>query len=921
MHFCITFPDPRIQNLKALLSTVSVRILLELDKKTKGALSSNSFINLLVAANYLPKNNKIRDTKELMEAILKHCILQRKINYNDSFERFRPALSEIHPELYLNNGPEELKEKFKNKSLSLDYLRSHPEILSFFSNTDIFAGFDERFSVIASKRKAPYTKESNEIALLVIEEAEKIIDDDDLRDQFLEYCGENFEKLTSEKIKAAAEVIKRLLYSNSGKLTRIRRKIAQMLLDTDDPMGNLNKIEEIYLTNYLPDVAKTFLVFKVLHSKNGKLELNLQRHSSPVLKANSTSLNEKIIFSDLIRTAIESNDISLREYIRTLEEGERLTNELAVENYNSFTPEQKRILNRYSSILCALYNQSSLSSEQPYTLTNNTPQDILFLINKLGAARKINDRIVRMFLGFIEINDLDSLKEYMRQCVETRNRASMTLASKGLKLEKGDFVKGLREYKFFYPTVEHGALATEFLGSDASEKGDRTPLDTDFGIVLEPTGTLEGGLENTMARAYAPVWLIIKANNPKIYISRSTEGGEKPEYVSNKIEMFQTLERRYWGCRVGLGSTNPDSYITQTYNPKMGFAFIRQGFYTPIYGLDEKLLFTPEDFKRYTAQMEGLTYYGYYSYTVSESLCTPEICQIAKCLDANEEDIKKKSDHIMETFRKAFAECGLKVKTEMDGVLEEGTIEVIDTGSTGRGTNEFGDSDFDYIFRVDNSIMKYPKRLREIKETVRKALNQEDATFKYESVSIDGLDTPVKIEISWVHKTDEMSYSTDSAIRDRLATIKRVSPDGYNLVIANIIYAKKILKKYLCYSKHGHKGYVYGGLGGVGVENWILSHHGSFIEAAEDFLAVAEKCPTFDDFKKVYKVWDFGENFYSVEQKEDTKYDEFVHDNMDSDGYLAMKKGLAIALNQIKINEQTLDGEVVDLLVEKERRY
>ena len=78
-------------------------------------------------------------------------------------------------------------------------------------------------------------------------------------------------------------------------------------------------------------------------------------------------------------------------------------------------------------------------------------------------------------------------------------------------------------------------------------------------------------------------------------------------------------------------------------------------------------------------------------------------------------------------------------------------------------------------------------------------------------------------------------------------------------------------------------------------------------------MAVAEKCPTFDDFKKVYKVWDFGENFYSVEQKEDTKYDEFVHDNMDSDGYLAMKKGLAIALNQIKINEQTLDGEVVDL--------
>lgn len=109
-------------------------------------------------------------------------------------------------------------------------------------------------------------------------------------------------------------------------------------------------------------------------------------------------------------------------------------------------------------------------------------------------------------------------------------------------------------------------------------------------------------------------------------------------------------------------------------------------------------------------------------------------------------------------------------KNELDGNLTPGTVK--DTGSTGRLTNEIGDGDFDFLFKLDNNILLK---------------------------------------------------------KDILNRIKEYSPES--------------------------------GLCGVGVENWILQNVESFIDVASNFLEIA-KNHSFEEFKQLYTVWDFGKIIY-----------------------------------------------------------
>ena len=73
-----------------------------------------------------------------------------------------------------------------------------------------------------------------------------------------------------------------------------------------------------------------------------------------------------------------------------------------------------------------------------------------------------------------------------------------------------------------------------------------------------------------------------------------------------------------------------------------------------------------------------------------------------------------------------------------------------------------------------------------------------------------------------------------------------------------------------------------GGLGGIGIENWILQHGGSLIDAARDFVDVAEKSGSFENFKNNYQVFDLGENHY-IEKKKDKNKMIYPHDNFVGD--------------------------------------
>ena len=92
-----------------------------------------------------------------------------------------------------------------------------------------------------------------------------------------------------------------------------------------------------------------------------------------------------------------------------------------------------------------------------------------------------------------------------------------------------------------------------------------------------------------------------------------------------------------------------------------------------------------------------------------------------------------------------------------------------------------------------------------------------------------------------------------------------------------------------------------GGLGGVGIENWILQNGGSFIDAANSFVEAANG-RNFDEFKKVYQIWDFGDN-HLAERRGMYSHDNFVFNNMSEDGYQKMVQALKEYLKTIQVTQ------------------
>ena len=431
-----------------------------------------------------------------------------------------------------------------------------------------------------------------------------------------------------------------------------------------------------------------------------------------------------------------------------------------------------------------------------------------------------------------------------------------------------------------------------------------------------------------------------------------------------KLEIFATGVDGdgHYGIRTGFGMDKVSYYIsdrtTRTgknlgwFNGNKGeeYTLVSEvtkleialnGFYIPVVDKDsEELIFTPADYDNMRAQMSGLSYYhtGDYQFALEDELelpstnvretTIPDTAAIVDQLPASMAETDHKHEVINQVIKQAITnipELNLSYKDYLDGDLTENIVEMIDTGSTGRQTNAPGSGDFDYLARLDRSILNDPTKKQQITDALLAAFGKADevngtsnqidnldhnedgegegeagqvdnksrivnGNLRLKQVSIDGLAEPVDIDITFAQKTNKVQYPTDAALADRLSNIKNQSETKYQQVLANIIYAKQFLKAAGAYKpRRSPEAKGIGGLGGVGIENWVLQHGGSFKQAARDFLAVADSCSSFEDFCAHYPVWDYGENHKGIRSK---PHDNFVADNMNPEGYERMKEAL-----------------------------
>ena len=839
----------------------------------------------------------------------------------------------------------------------------------------------------------------------------------DSRKLFESYVREHYDELTAEQIRQVSGIIVHLIDSNASELAERSEAFASELLklDTDKIPEALDRVEDIFIHNHLPYVGKNYLVFRTMHPSDN-LEKDFDFSSilsygrpntiSPVLQQAtgdiksgklSEMLNSRdaVIFSDLLRASLGSNNRSIREYLDTLKNGQALLDQLSSGelDWDTFIQPTKLMdkdtkasydtLSTFAWHLATIYNSTLPGKEHPYQLIHQQPDqstedqsippnalqtDLTNLTSliKPNSRYTLADRAVRYFAHFVGIEDLAGAEQYMDDAVkeaDARNRktAEYLATTSEPKLQPGDLVKGIGNVCYLSDIFQNGSIAGEYLG-DVSNS-DATPLDTDLSVVLHGEQTINQTMASMTANGYGDgLWTVLQSDRTTgedrfIITRRGKSEADQSVYdlsvpdanfdrtdltqeeidrrlreiaeakrhrreALSKLEAFFTgaIGPDHYGIRTGFGMNKVDYCVTDSTRTdstpvsevtKLEIAL--GGFYIPIIDRDsEELVFTPADYDKMREQMSGLSHYytGDYVFAPDSELdlpstdvgktTIPSTNTIIDQLPTSMAETDHKHEVINQVVKQAITsipELNLSYKDYLDGDLTENIVEMIDTGSTGRQTNAPGSGDFDYVARLDRSILNNPTKKQQIADALLATFGRENdgsaivnGNLRLKQVSIDGLAEPVDIDITFVQKTNKVQYPTDAALADRLTNIKNQSETKYQQVLANIIYAKQFLKAAGAYKpRRSPEAKGIGGLGGVGIENWILQHGGSFKQAARDFLAVADNYSSFEDFRTYYPVWDYGENHKGIRSK---PHDNFVADNMNQEGYERMKQAL-----------------------------
>ena len=776
------------------------------------------------------------------------------------------------------------------------------------------------FKYIYSFDQATLQEMFDENQIKIIEEYKKI-ENVKIRKIFSHYISSNYQNINIDNLNQVSKIIYMIEMSNSSELQNFGDLIANQVLSSDNPMQQFNKIEDIFVKNNIPYVAKVFEVFKLLHP-----DKHYYSNYSPILgrfknSKHSVQIMDIIIFNDLLKCAFGSNNRSLRNFIRDIDLGNNIFTKVVFDNslLDSLNDMEKQILTKYiSSIEIILNSYDKWKNKKDNDISSN---DLLIRMNHIiesltnDTYHEIPDIIIKKICGISGVDSFEQAKAYFNYIIEQTDKKNREVVNKPFLLEEGDFVKGINNINYLSRILQNGSVCKEFLGE--SSNSDFTPLDTDLARILPQNlqgknpSSLGEIISSTISGTYGSTWFVLKNDPEKIEITRDSNGLENPHNYSpefSKLEAFETVHKGHYGIRTGFPTSDISYIVSRSHFDRIGLEIAMNGFYIPVVNEQGQLIFTPEDYDLLRSKMSGLAYYDEYEYNFSENLETEDTIRIANEIEQNNIETIRKRELINQIIQESLTDMGLTVKEEIDGDLTEGFVELIDTGSTGRGTNKPGDGDFDFIMRLDKSIISNPQKLEELKKRILIKLGKDNTTeitssgdFRLKQVNIDE-ETSVDIDITFTNKTDKFSYSTDMCIQDRLNTIYSQDKEKYRYVIANILLAKQILKEAGAYKPNRGEN-PQGGLGGVGIENWILQNGGSFIDASNSFLQASEG-RTFEEFKNTYQVWDFGTN-HLAEQKGTYPHDNFVSANMNEIGYNNMIIALKNYLNTKKSNKNT----------------
>lgn len=697
-------------------------------------------------------------------------------------------------------------------------------------------------------------------------------------------------------------IIQNLYLKSQGKS---KEEFNQLLEDTYN----------LFTYNNVPEFMKNFRMFQL------GAYYEIQNKNITSFQGKTNDERDKLILEDLFKISLDSNNKSLRDFASIILEGKQLTTRIQGDPENkikTLSTEEMALLSQYRDTLFDLHNLTKeiRKTDRPrIEKTGDILKDFRTLVSAYSDnkdhnpnSRNIifnpNKMLDELFGDFITTTIRPkAMLEYMdrrkAESDERHLRIEQQLKDGTMHLEPGDFIKGVASFDEYIPSMlSDGVKGGEF--NQEHSHSDATPLDADFGYVSKinikkakqnekkEDVTDYEIIRTTISSAYGSEYIVLKsyADRLKDRSSQEFDVGTftgSPDYyeLGNGDNDDNPGASRY--IRTGIPVTDIDYIVSYDWNPKNSYEMAMAGIYIPVVNPKGEVVFTSYEYNRIRDEMRGLSHYGADDIIVSKDTTNMDALYAAyrSISKKSPEDIdteiatvqgliEGKPDPVTEQKKKAvtqfiidfFKTHDIRVTDDLSQSLTSKTVELIDTGSTGRGTNVPGDGDFDFMLRHNlppDIISALADKVASLQTPDSKFIPVGDG-FRIKKATLPTGEV-VDIDVTTAKKSLALSYSSDMCVRDRLENIRQNDPEHYSYVQANIIMAKKILKAAGIYKKLKTDGATeHGGFGGIGVENWILQNGGSFKVAIDTFLDAAKDSKTYSDFKKKYPIFDFGLN-------------------------------------------------------------
>ncbi len=677
---------------------------------------------------------------------------------------------------------------------------------------------------------------------LKAERADALIEKGHIREVYLnKQAFLEFSPQTNEKIQMYDRLLEAIRESPSRTVRRMQQELAVQLLSSEHPEEDFTRIERIFLRNHIPLVGKIFLTFDTLY-KDAHFE---KRVYSPTLLSASPREGKMLIYKDLINIHLDTGNPSLKAYLEEMQamlpilgklETQQTLDAQASEKAQAFFRKAEVLhdVSLYGKVRTAEVSQGDLA-EQARTWKK-----------ALGAreGQTTHERLEEMFLrpaGVASIEEALARMEASKKRADTRNRELVKASPEGIHLQEGDLLKGV-DAEYFLSYLQNGNVSGESLG--CATKDDSTRLDADTGKVLAEDAEQgnKKAFEVNPAKDYGDGMVLVLRPTSERFFSDARSVHDQIRGKTPPYELFSSPvvdPERHFGIRTGISFTDVRAIMLKDPEPRLlldlKMDLIANGYYVPIIDIEGKFLFTPEEFDELKTRAFSGTKITNEAFLLEKITRSEEDTRVIEALQtaiaAEHAAIERVRSAIDTRIKEVLAKVGVALR--LSDELAVGA-ELLHTGSTARHTSIVGETvDFDIAIRLDENDLARQEEIQQALDELMQGEVEDGGTSQWRRKGVDVDGVAADIDITFVGKSEAEGMSSHEVIEQRLASIDHTSQAEGDWVRANIVLAKQILKKAGVYKS------VDGGLGGIGVESWILQNGGSFAKARETLLAAA----------------------------------------------------------------------------------